>query len=177
MQAASYLAAMPSLVIPDPLLPYVRMALGVFCSAIVIALIGKTLDMPLLMAPFLATAALKHTAPHLPGVAPRRVIGGHFTGALVGVAIGALMGEGALAMALAAATAAVVMMRLDVMHAPAVATAAVAIQNHGNHWFPVTVVLIGAATLVATTMVLAPLLHGHRYPVNRAPVLEPVSVP
>lgn len=168
---------MPSLVIPDPLLPYFRLALGVFCSAIVVALIGKALEMPLLIAPFLATAALKHTAPHLPGVAPRRVIGGHFTGALAGVAIGAFVGEGALAMALAAATAAVVMMRLDVLHAPAAATAAVAVQNHANHWFPVTVVLVGAATLVATTTVLAPLLHGQRYPVGRAQAPEPATAP
>lgn len=165
---------MPSPSFPSRLLPHARMGIGVFCSAILIAAIGKTLDMPLLMAPFLATAALKHTAPHLPGVAPRRVIGGHFVGAVVGVAVGTLIGEGAFAVAVAASGAAVAMMSLDLLHAPAVATASVAIQNHGDHFFPVTVVLVGAATLVATTMVLSPLLHGHRYPVARRP-LEPAA--
>lgn len=173
-QSASYLVAMPSLALPSRLLPYARMGIGVFCSAILVAAIGKTLDMPLLIAPFLATAALKHSAPHLPGVAPRRVIGGHFVGATIGVAVGALIGDGALPVAIAASVAAVAMMGLDVLHAPAVATASVAIQNHGDHWFPITVVLVGAATLVATTMVLSPLLHGHRYPVSRR-TLEPVA--
>lgn len=160
--------------LPTRLLPHARMGAGVFCSAVLIAAIGKTLDMPLLMAPFLATAALKHSAPHLPGVAPRRVIGGHFLGAVVGVAVGSVAGEGALAVALAASVAAVAMMGLDLLHAPAVATASVAIHNHGDPLFPVTVVLLGAATLVATTMVLSPLLHGHRYPVA-PPALEPAT--
>jgi len=155
--------------VPGRASPSVRMGLGVFCSAILIAAIGRTLDMPLLMAPFLATAALKHAAPHLPGVAPRRVIGGHLVGAVVGVAVGSVIGEGALAVASAASAAAVAMMRIDLLHAPAVATAAVAVQSHGDHLFPVTAVLVGAATLVATTMVLSPLLHGHRYPVAPPP--------
>ena len=158
--------------IPAAVLPHVRMGVGVFCSAVLIAAIGTTLDMPLLMAPFLATAALKHSAPHLPGVAPRRVIGGHFLGAVVGVAVGSVAGEGALAVAVAASFAAVAMMSVDLLHAPGVATAAVAVQGHGDHLFPVTVVLVGAATLVATTMVLSPLLHGRRYPTPR---LDPTT--
>lgn len=158
---------MPAPPFPARLLPHARMGVGVFCSAVVIAAIGRTLDMPLLMAPFLATAALKHSAPHLPGVAPRRVVGGHFLGAVVGVAVGSVAGEGTLAVALAASVAAVVMMSVDLLHAPAVATAAVAVQSHGDHLFPVAVVLVGAATLVATTMILSPLLHGQRYPVAR----------
>jgi hypothetical protein len=36
------------------------------------------------------------------------------------------------------------------------------------------VVLVGAATLVATTMVLSPLLHGQRYPVARR-AMEPAA--
>ena len=74
-----------------------RMAAGVFCSAVLIAAMGRVLDMPLLMAPFLATAALKHSAPHLPGVAPRRVIGGHVVGAVAGVMVGNLLGVGVIA--------------------------------------------------------------------------------
>lgn len=165
---------MPSPTVSSRLLPYARMGIGVFCSAILVFAIGKALDMPLLIAPFLATAALKHSAPHLPGVAPHRVIGGHFIGASTGVLVGALLGGGGLSIAIAASVAAVTMMGLDVLHAPAAATAAVAIQNHGDHWFPITVVLIGAGTLVATTVVLSPLLHGRRYPVARR-TLEPAT--
>ncbi|CAB4891461.1 unannotated protein [freshwater metagenome] len=149
-------------------LPHARLGVGIFCSALVLALVGAAAGTPLLIAPLVATAALKHAAPHDPGVAPRRVVLGHLLGATVGVAAGALLGEGALAFAVAAAGAAVLMRALDVMHAPAVATAYVAVQEHADHWFPLHVALAGAAVLVATTVVLSPVLHGQRYPVRRA---------
>ncbi|MDO9407914.1 HPP family protein [Patulibacter sp.] len=149
-------------------LPHLRLGVGIFCSALVLALVGAAADTPLLIAPLVATAALKHAAPHDPGVAPRRVVLGHLVGATAGMTAGALLGEGAIAIALAAAGAAVLMRALDVMHAPAVATAYVAVQEHADHWFPLHVALAGAAVLVATTVVLSPLLHGRRYPVRRA---------
>lgn len=151
------------------LLPHARLGAGVFCSALVLAVVGALADRPLLIAPLVATAALKHAAPHDPGVAPRRVMLGHLVGAAVGVGVGALLGAGPVCVALAAAGAAVAMRTLDVLHAPAVATAFVAVQQHADHWFPLQVALAGAAVLVATTVVLTPLLHGHRYPVR--PVL------
>lgn len=153
-----------------------------FCSALVLAVVGAAAGTPLLIAPLMATAALKHTAPHSPGAAPRRVLGGHLVGALAGVGVGALIGEGALAIAAAAAIAAVLMLAFDVLHAPAVATAYIAVEQHGDHWFPLQVVLAGAAVLVATTVLLSPLLHGHRYPVRTAsrrpsrPEAAPVSM-
>jgi CBS-domain-containing membrane protein len=162
------LAPRPSAGRLAPLLPHARLGLGVFCSAILVAAAGAATGTPLLIAPFLATAALKHTAPHLPGVAPRRVVGGHVVGALAGIAVGAVLGEGTIAIAIAASAAAVLMLGLDVLHSPGVATASIAVQNHGDHWFPLSVVLVGAAALVAATMVLSPLLHGQRYPARRA---------
>lgn len=157
-----------------PVLPHARLGVGVFVSAVLVALAGAAAGVPMLIAPFMATAALKHTAPNSPGVAPRRVLGGHLVGALVGVAIGAVLGEGTIAIALAAAVAAVVMMTFDVLHAPAAATAYIAVQHHGDHWFPISVVLAGAAVLVATTVILSPLLHGTRYPAP-APTPNPAS--
>lgn len=151
-----------------PLLPHARLGAGVFCSALALAVVGALADRPLLIAPLVATAALKHAAPHDPGVAPRRVLLGHLLGAAVGVAVGAALGAGPVCIALAAAGSAVVMRGLDVLHAPAVATAFVAVQQHADHWFPLQVALAGAAVLVATTVVLTPLLHGHRYPVRPA---------
>jgi CBS-domain-containing membrane protein len=150
----------------DGLLPHLRLGAGIFCSALVLALVGGAAGTPLLIAPLVATAALKHAAPHDPAVAPRRVLLGHLVGATTGMAAGALLGEGAVAIALAAATAAVLMLALDVAHAPGVATAYVAVQEHADHWFPLHVALAGAAVLVATTVVLSPLLHGRRYPVR-----------
>jgi CBS-domain-containing membrane protein len=150
------------------LAPHARLGAGVFCSALVLALVGGAVGTPLLIAPLVATAALKHAAPHDPGVAPRRVLLGHLLGATTGVAAGALLGEGAVAIALAAAGAGVLMLALDVAHAPGVATAYVAVQQHADHWFPLQVALAGAAVLVATTVVLSPILHGRRYPVRVA---------
>jgi CBS-domain-containing membrane protein len=164
----SQLAGSPLARALKPLLPHARLGAGVFISAILVAAAGAATGTPLLIAPFLATAALKHTAPHLPGVAPHRVVGGHLIGALAGIAVGAVLGEGTIAIAIAAASAAVLMMGLDVLHSPGVATAYIAVQNHGDHWFPLSVVLVGAAALVATTMVLSPLLHGQRYPARAA---------
>lgn len=134
----------------------------------ILAAVGAAAGEPLLIAPLLATAALKHTAPDSPGVAPHRVVGGHLIGALTGMGIGAVFGAGPVALGAAAAVAAVLMLGLDVLHAPGVATAYIAVQQHGDHWFPVQVVLAGAAVLVATTVFLSPLLHGRAYPV-RAP--------
>lgn len=151
-------------------LPHLRLGAGVFVSAVILAAVGAAAGEPLLIAPLLATAALKHTAPHSPGVAPRRVVGGHLIGALTGMAVGALLGDGTIAIAAAAAIAAVLMLGLDVLHAPAVATAYIAVEQHGDHWFPVQVVLAGAAVLVATTVFLSPLLHGRAYPVRHPPV-------
>ena len=150
------------------LVPHARLGAGVFCSALVLAVVGGAIGTPLLIAPLVATAALKNAAPHDPGVAPRRVLLGHLVGATTGVAAGALLGTGAVAIALAAAGAGVLMLTLDVAHAPGVATAYVAVQQHADHWFPLQVALAGAAVLVATTVVLSPVLHGRRYPVRVA---------
>jgi CBS-domain-containing membrane protein len=149
-------------------LPHLRLGAGVFVSAMILAAVGAAAGEPLLIAPLLATAALKHTAPRSPGVAPHRVVGGHLLGALTGMGVGAVFGVGPVALGAAAAVAAVLMLGLDVLHAPGVATAYIAVQQHGDHWFPVQVVLAGAAVLVATTVFLSPLLHGQAYPV-RAP--------
>lgn len=150
-------------------LPHLRLGAGIFVSAMILAAVGAAAGEPLLIAPLLATAALKHTAPDSPGVAPHRVVGGHLIGALTGMGIGAVFGVGPVALGAAAAIAAVLMLGLDVLHAPGVATAYIAVQQHGDHWFPVQVVLAGAAVLVATTVFLSPLLHGQAYPLRRRP--------
>ncbi|MEV4420995.1 HPP family protein [Patulibacter sp. NPDC049589] len=165
---AASLPARPAMVAGA--LPHLRLGTGIFCSALVLAFVGAAAGTPLLIAPLLATAALKHVAPHDPAVAPRPVILAHLIGATTGVVAGALLGDGAIAIALAAAGAAVLMRTLGVVHAPGVATAYVAVQQHADHWFPLHVALAGAAVLVATTVVLTPVLHGHRYPVR--PVAE-----
>jgi CBS-domain-containing membrane protein len=146
--------------------PLARIGVGVFLSALALAGVGMAIGTPLLLAPFAATATLKHAVPDSPRVTPRAVLGGHLIGASVGMVVGALLGEAALGVALAAAVSTVLMVGLGMLHAPAVATTVVALHAHGDHWFPVQVALVAAATLIVTTMVLSPLLHQRPYPVR-----------
>jgi CBS-domain-containing membrane protein len=146
--------------------PVARLGAGVGASSLALAGIGSTLGAPLLIAPFAATAAIKHAAPDSPLAAPRSVVGGHLLGALVGVAIGALLGEAALTLAFAATAASMLMMALGILHPPAIATTLIALQQHGNHWFPLQVAFTGAATLIFASVLLSPVLHGRPYPVR-----------
>ncbi len=148
------------------LLPVFRLGVGVGASALALVAIGSAIGSPLLIAPFAATASIKHAAPDSPMAAPRSVVGGHLLGALVGVAVGALIGEAALAVAFAATAASMLMMTLRILHPPAIATTLIALQQHADHWFPVQVALAGAATLILAAIVLSPLLHGRPYPVR-----------
>lgn len=146
--------------------PTVRVGAGVGASMFALATLGALIGSPLLIAPFASSAALKHAAPESPMAAPRSVVGGHLLAALVGLAVGALMGEAALAVAVATGLAAMLMTTARILHPPAIATALLALQRHGDHWFPLQVVLAGAATLTLATIVLSPLLHGRAYPVR-----------
>lgn len=125
---------------------------------------GALTHSSLLIAPFAATAALKHAAPHSPIARPRNVIGGYLVGALVGLAVGLAVGGGTIAMAGAAALAAVAMLALDVEHPPAVAMAVVALQAP-TPWV-LQVAAAGAITITLTTVVLAPTLHRRPYPLR-----------
>ncbi|WP_210495277.1 HPP family protein [Patulibacter sp. SYSU D01012] len=146
---------------------------GVFVSALALAAVGMVVGSPLLAAPLLASAALKHADPANPLVAPGRLLGGHLLGGIAGVGAVALLDHGTLAYALAAAVAAGGMHALRILHPPGVATAYVAVQQHAGAWFPLHVVLAGVCVLVATAVVLSPVLHGQRYPLRRRPAARP----
>ncbi|MGX6449935.1 HPP family protein, partial [Patulibacter sp. S7RM1-6] len=142
------------------------LGVGVFVSALALAAVGTIVDSPLLAAPLLASAALKHADPRNPLVAPGRLLGGHLVGGVVGVASVLLLNSGTLAYAVAAAGAAAAMHALRILHPPGVATAYVAVEQHADLWFPLHVVLFGVCVLVATTVLLSPVLHGQRYPLR-----------
>lgn len=137
-----------------------RLGTGVGLSACALAAVGAATSSSLLVAPFAASAALKHASPHGPLARPRNVIGGYVVGAVVGVAVGAVLGSGLVAVAVATALAAVVMIALHVEHPPAVAMTFVAL--HAPGMWPIEVALAGSVTLVATMLLLAPALHGPR---------------
>ncbi len=142
----------------DRALRLTRLGAGVGLSACALAAVGAATSSSLLAAPFAASAALKHAAPHGPLARPRNVIGGYLVGAVVGVAVGLTLGSGLAAVAVATALAAVLMMALHVEHPPAVAMTFIALHTPGL--WPIEVALAGSATLVLTMFLLAPALHG-----------------
>lgn len=152
------------------LAPHARLGAGVLLTGLVLAAVGAATHSSLLVAPFAATAALKHAAPHSPIARPRNVIGGYLIGAAVGVALGVFVGHGPVAVAAAAAIAAVLMLAADVEHPPAAAMAVVALTTP-TPWV-LQVAAAGAFTMTATMVVLAPMLHRHAYPQRLRPQAE-----
>lgn len=140
-----------------------RVGIGVVLAICALLLVGSLAHASLLLAPFAATAALKHAAPHSPLARPRSVVGGYLVGAVVGCGIGALLPGSDLAVAAAAGISAALMVRLDVEHPPAAAMAVVAAQLAVPS--VVQVAAAGAIVLTASTVVLAPVLHRRPYPV------------
>jgi CBS-domain-containing membrane protein len=148
------------------IVPHARLGVGVLVSTLALALVGAVTGSPLLIAPFAASATIKHAAPDSPMAAPRCVAGGHLIGALTGMVVGMTLGQGTLGLMLAASLAPVLMMGFGVLHPPAVATTFIALQHHGDHWFALQVALAGAVTLIVTSVVLSPVLHRRPYPVR-----------
>lgn len=126
---------------------------------IVAALTALTRE-PWLIPPLAASMALVIGGAHFPLSQPRSVIGGHIASAIVGVLVGA-MGIGVLwGGVLAGALALGVMKLLRMTHAPAAATAMIAVAPAIPRWE--FVVLIGSAA----TILVAVGLVGNR--INRA---------
>ncbi|MEH3053012.1 MAG: HPP family protein [Patulibacter minatonensis] len=140
----------------------VRLGAGVLLTVLALAVASALLHATLLLAPFAATAALKHASPHGPLARPRNVIGGYLVGASVGLAIGLIAPGDDLGAAVGAALAATLMARLDVDHPPAVAMTVLAVQT------PVPWILQaaagGALLMTASMVVFTPLVHRRPYP-------------
>jgi CBS-domain-containing membrane protein len=142
----------------------------VAASAGALALVGGVTSSSILLAPFAASAALKHSMPTSRAARPGNVIAGYLMGALVGVAAGFALGDGWVAIVVAASVAAVTLVALDLEHPPAVAMAIIALHSPGL--WPVEAALAGSVTLVLTMTLLAPKLHGHSV-LRRSAAAEP----
>lgn len=127
-------------------------------SGLALAAVGAATSSSILLAPFAASAALKHAAPHKPDARPLNVIGGYLIGATVGVGAGFALGQGVAAVLVASTVTAVLLVAADLEHPPAVAMALVALTEPGL--WPLQAALAGSVTLTATMALLAPSLHG-----------------
>lgn len=127
-------------------------------------------DLPLLIAPFGASAVLVYGATRSPLAQPRNVVGGHMLSALVGVLCWKLLHDFPwLASALAVSTAIALMHATKTLHPPGGATALLAVigskQVHDIGFLYVLVpATVGPVILVLVGVLVNNLTQSRRYP-------------
>ena len=134
------------------------------------AFFGKT-GIPLIMAPFGASAVLVFGIYKSPFAQPRTVIGGHTLSALAGVTVYHLMGGGneVVAVAIAVPLALGLMHATGAMHPPGGATAFLgaaggqSIHDLG-YWFVLTPCLAGSVLIILMALILNNIPPRQRYP-------------
>lgn len=136
-------------------------------AATAIAVVGALSDataLPWLMAPFGASAVIVFGLPDSPLAQPRAVIGGHVLSALVGLICLALFPVAWWSLALAVASAVVLMQLSRTTHPPAGANPLVVMLGGVGWDFLATPVLAGAIAIVAVALACNNLAPGRRYP-------------
>ncbi|MFE1414577.1 HPP family protein [Streptomyces sp. NPDC085524] len=121
----------PGLTVRAPARPAPAAALHSIAAATTVLLglvaIGAMIHEPVLIPPLAASAALVHSAPHLPLAQPRNVVIGHLLGSATGYAVLAAAGSSAWAAAVAAGLTLGLNMLARTPHSPAVATAVIVV--------------------------------------------------
>lgn len=131
--------------------------------------VGAT-GLPLIMAPFGASAVLVFGAPRSPVAQPRNVIGGHVLSALIGITVYQLAGDSPLvAMSLAVPTAIVLMHLTGTLHPPGGATAFLTAAGDASihalgYWFVLTPCALGGALMILIALVVNNLPKQQQYP-------------
>lgn len=145
------------------------------CAALYVVGLLHTFSMdisglPLLMAPFGATAVLVFGAFRSPLAQPRNVIGGHVLSAFVGVTVYQCVGDNAVVAVCLAVPAAIALMHVTkTLHPPGGATAFVtaaggaAVHSLG-YWYVLTPCAAGSGVLVAMALLVNNLPREHKYP-------------
>ena len=126
--------------------------------------------LPLIMAPFGASAVLVFGAFRSPLAQPRNVIGGHVLSAFVGITVYQFLGDNMLAAVSLAVPAAIALMHMtQTLHPPGGATAFVtaaggaAVHSLG-YWYILTPCLAGSVVLIAVALLVNNVPREHRYP-------------
>lgn len=95
---------------------------------------------------------------------PRSLLGGHVIGSLVGLAAGGLLGDGVLAMAIATATALMLMMVTDSIHSPAGADPMIVMSSHAGASFLLAPLGVGVGIVFIAAVIYHRVLLGRPYP-------------
>lgn len=136
--------------------------------------LGADIHLPLIVAPIGASAVLVFAVPASPLAQPWPVIGGNAISALVGIAVGKLVADPALSLALAAGLAIATMSLARCLHPPGGATAMTAILGgpavaQAGFAFALVPVALNSAVLVALGYLFHKLSR-HSYPHVPTPV-------
>ncbi len=121
-------------------------------------------QLPLLVAPFGATAVLIYGAHTSPFAQPRNVLGGHVISAFVGVLVYQLMGTTWLSVTLGVSLAILLMLLTRTVHPPGGATALTAILSGQGFMFILEPVLLGTVVLLVVALLVHRCRGGDCYP-------------
>jgi len=151
-----------------PPAPPLRFILSSFLGAtIAIAITGglsALSGVPWLMAPFGASCVLAIGLPDSPLAQPRAIVGGHLVSTMIGLAAGALLGDGWMVCALAVGLALAAMQLTRTVHAPAGADPLVVIMAHAPVSYLVAPVLAGSLVIVFSAWCVNNLRTARSYP-------------
>ena len=138
--------------------------IGSFFGISTLAYLSFYTDIPIIAAPFGATAVLVFGVPDSPLAQPRNVVVGNLIGAIVCVILVALFGSEPWVMGLAVATAIKLMQLTKTVHPPGGAVALVGVMSHASWKFILIPVLAGSLIIVLVTFIFNNLVPGRSYP-------------
>ncbi|HHZ01635.1 MAG TPA: HPP family protein [Tissierellia bacterium] len=139
--------------------------IGGFCALFIVSYLAQSVNVPSPFAPFGASSVLLFGAPAAPFSQPRNVVGGHILAAIVGVTINNLLGTSYFAIAVGVGLAIALMVKFNLIHPPAGATAFVGVTGSaGNYMWVLNPVAIGSIILIIVALVVNNLDKKRSYP-------------
>ena len=138
--------------------------IGGFFGIAVLAYLTTSSGYPLIAAPFGATTVLIFGVPDSPLGQPRNVVGGNFISGLISVILVHFFGAEPWVMALAVATALMLMQLTKTTHPPGGAVALLGVISHASWSFALTPILLGSVLIVLCTVIFNNLVPGRSYP-------------
>lgn len=150
---------------PAPPLKFVLLSsAGAFIAIAITGCLSVLSGLSWLMAPFGASCVLAFGVPDSPLAQPRAIVGGHLVATAVGLAAGALLGDGWLVSALAVGLALAAMQLTRTVHAPAGADPLIVIAAHAPAGYLASPVLAGSLVIVLTAWWVNNLRSAGSYP-------------
>jgi CBS-domain-containing membrane protein len=144
----------------------VKAGIGAGIGMLAVGALAVFTGIPLLIAPFGATAVLIFGQPKSPLAQPANVFGGYFIAALIGSVAMALAPGLWWVAAIAVGVTIAAMLLLRVTHPPAGAVPLVAFASHLSAELLFTVVVVGALALIAIAVLHHAIPPRHQYPLR-----------